>query len=183
MIQIVISTNGIITFCTYNITGVLGDCGPLTRFCLTPCVIRIWQNLSLGGFVKDVKEPKQKQSTDKKEAQLIGRRKQMVEPRRNFTVRLSQLEEEQMRKNAKANGLNPSEYIRELILNGGRLDTSFAIDRRDLINQISKVGNNINQLTRLANANKLVSDHILKQVVDLLKEIQKLMMEVVKKWR
>ena len=107
----------------------------------------------------------------------------MVEPRRNFTIRLSELEEKQMRKNAKANGLNPSEYIRELILNGGRLDTSFAIDRRDLINQISKVGNNINQLTRLANANKLVSDHILKQVVDLLKEIQKLMMEVVKKWR
>ena len=88
-----------------------------------------------------------------------------------------------MKINAEANGLNPSEYIRELILNGGRLDTSFAIDRRDLINQISKVGNNINQLTRLANTNKLVSDSILKQVVDLLKEIQKLMMEVIKKWR
>ncbi|MDD3417553.1 MAG: plasmid mobilization relaxosome protein MobC [Lachnospiraceae bacterium] len=88
-----------------------------------------------------------------------------------------------MRKNAEANGLNPSEYVRELILNGGTIDTSFAIDRRDLINQISKVGNNINQLTRLANTNRLVSDHILKQIVDLLKEIQKLMMEVVKKWR
>ena len=88
-----------------------------------------------------------------------------------------------MKINAEANGLNPSEYVRELILNGGRLDTSFAIDRRDLINQISKVGNNINQLTRLANTNKLVSDSILKQVVDLLKEIQKLMMEVIKKWR
>ncbi|MDD3417554.1 MAG: hypothetical protein PHY47_26780 [Lachnospiraceae bacterium] len=60
VIQIVISTNGIITFCTYNITGVLGDCGPLTRFCLTPCVIRIWQNLSLSNFVKDVKERKEK---------------------------------------------------------------------------------------------------------------------------
>ena len=67
MIQIVISTDEIITFCAYNITGVLGDFSPLTRFCLTPCVIRIWQNLSLGNFVKDVKELKQKQSTDKKE--------------------------------------------------------------------------------------------------------------------
>ena len=183
VIQIVISTDGIITFCAYNIRGVLGDCGPLTRFCLTPCVIRIWQNLSLGSFVKDVKEPKQKQSTDKKEVQLIGRRKQMVEPRRNFTIRLSELEEKQMKLDAEANGLNPSEYVRELILHGGSIDTSFTLDRRNLINQISSVGNNINQLTRLANTNKLVSDSILKQVVDLLKEIQKLMMEVIKKWR
>lgn len=114
---------------------------------------------------------------------LIGRRKQNVEPRRNFTVRLSQLEEEQMKIKAEANGLNPSEYVRELILHGGKVDTSFTIDRRDLINQISKVGNNINQLTRLANTNELVSDSILKQVVDLLKEIQKLIMEVVKQWR
>ena len=59
MIQIVIRTDGIITFCAYNITGVLGDFSPLTRFCLTPCVIRIWQNLSLGHFVKDVKELKE----------------------------------------------------------------------------------------------------------------------------
>ena len=72
---------------------------------------------------------------------------------------------------------------RELILHGGSIDTSFALDRRNLINQISSVGNNINQLTRLANTNKLVSDSILKQEVDLLKEIPKLMMEVIKKWR
>lgn len=167
----------LLQYITLNITGVLGDCGPLTRFCLTPCVIRIWQNLSLCNFVNDVKQRK------KREAVLIGRRKQNVEPRRNFTVRLSQLEEEQMKIDAEANGLNPSEYVRELILNGGTIDTLFAIDRRDLINQISKVGNNINQLTRLANTNRLVSDHILKQIVDLLKEIQKLMMEVVKQWR
>ena len=107
----------------------------------------------------------------------------MVEPRRNFTIRLSELEEKQMKLDAEKNGLNPSEYVRELILHGGSIDTSFALDRRNLINQISSVGKNINQLTRLANTNKLVSDSILKQVVDLLKEIQKLMMEVIKKWR
>ena len=107
----------------------------------------------------------------------------MVEPRRNFTIRLSELEEKQMKLDAETNGLNPSEYVRELILHGGAIDTSFALDRRNLINQISSVGNNINQLTRLANTNRLVSDSILKQVVDLLKEIQKLMMEVIKKWR
>ena len=70
MIQIVISTNGIITFCTYNITGVLGDFGPLTRFCLTPCVIRIWQNLSLGYFVKEVKEPKENKVQIKRRCSL-----------------------------------------------------------------------------------------------------------------
>jgi len=50
----------LLQYITLNITGVLGDCGPLTRFCLTPCVIRIWQNLSLGYSVKDVKELNQK---------------------------------------------------------------------------------------------------------------------------
>lgn len=114
---------------------------------------------------------------------IISRKKQMTEPRRNFTVRLSEKEEMLMKAAADANGLQASEYVRELILHGGTVDTSAATDRRDLINQVSKVGNNINQLTRLANTDKKADDYILSRVSGYLQELMKLMMEVLRKWQ
>ena len=107
----------------------------------------------------------------------------MTEPRRNFTIRLSEKEEEMMKASADANGLKPSEYVRELILHGGAVDITVATDRRDLINQVSRVGNNINQLTRLANEEKKAEDYVLASVANYMKEITKLMMEVIRKWR
>ena len=65
----------------------------------------------------------------------------------------------------------------------GTVDTSTAHDRRDLINQVSKVGNNINQLTRLANTDKKTDDYILSKVSGYLQELMKLMMEVLRKWQ
>ena len=114
---------------------------------------------------------------------VISRKKQMTEPRRNFTVRLSEKEEELMKVAADANGLQASEYIRELIIHGGTVDTSMTTDRRDLINQISKVGNNINQLARLANTDKKADDYMLSRVSGYMQELMKLMMEVLKKWQ
>jgi hypothetical protein len=114
---------------------------------------------------------------------LIGKKKQMIEPRRNFTVRLSEGEREQVNKDAESNGLNPSEYVRELVLHGGSVDKSLKIDRRDLINQISRVGNNVNQLTHLANSERSVSDHAIMQIVGYMKDIRNLLMEVINKWQ
>ncbi|MHB8130572.1 MAG: plasmid mobilization protein [Mobilitalea sp.] len=114
---------------------------------------------------------------------LIGKKKQMIEPRKNFTFRLSEEEREQVNKEAESNGLNPSEYVRELIIHGGRVDTSLKIDRRDIINQISRVGNNVNQLTHLANSERSVSNHAIMQVVGYMKEIRNLLMEVMNKWQ
>jgi len=52
----------------------------------------------------------------------------LKEQRRNFTIRLSEKEEEMMKVSADANRLNPSEYVRELILHGGTVDRTFATD-------------------------------------------------------
>ena len=92
---------------------------------------------------------------------FIGRG-QLIEPRKNFTIRLSDEEREQAEHDAKTNGMKLSDYIRHLILHGGKVDTSFAHDRRDLINQLSGLCNNYNQMTRVANGCGYVFDSTMK---------------------
>ena len=114
---------------------------------------------------------------------LIGRKKQMIDPRKNFTVRLSDTERERIMQAAKENGLTPSEYLRELVLHGGKVDTTIMLDRRDLVNQISKVGNNVNQITHVANVSQTVSEYKIMQIKDYMKDIYNLLMEVLNKWQ
>ena len=52
---------------------------------------------------------------------FIGRG-QLIEPRKNFTIRLSEEEREQAEYDAKTNGMKLSDYIRYLILHGGKVD-------------------------------------------------------------
>ena len=113
----------------------------------------------------------------------IGRKKQMIDPRKNFTVRLSDKERERIMQAAKENGLTPSEYLRELVLHGGKVDTTLMLDRRDLVNQISKVGNNVNQIAHVANASQIVSEYKVMQIKDYMKDIYNLLMEVLNKWQ
>ena len=94
---------------------------PLTRFCETPCVLRIWQKVSQVQNVQYVKE----KIVSTKEGLLIGKQKQGIEPRKNFTVRLSETEREQVTREADYYGMKESEYVRELITHGGMVDTSF----------------------------------------------------------
>lgn len=114
---------------------------------------------------------------------LIGRKKQMIDPRKNFTVRLSDTERERIMQAAKENGLTPSEYLRELVLHGGKVDTTLMLDRRDLVNQISKVGNNVNQITHVANASQTVNEYKIMQIKDYMKDIYNFLMEVLNKWQ
>lgn len=114
---------------------------------------------------------------------LIGRKKQMIDPRKNFTVRLSDLERERIMQAAKENGLTPSEYFRGLVLHGGKVDTTLMLDRRDLVNQISKIGNNLNQIAHVANASQTVSEYKIMQIKDYMKDIYNLLMEVLNKWQ
>lgn len=99
----------------------------------------------------------------------------MIEPRKNFTIRLSDEEREQAEYDAKANNMKLSDYVRYLITHGGRVDTTLAYDRRNLISQISGLCNNYNQMTRTANGCGYVFDstmrtgnHLLEQIKDLL---------------
>ena len=118
-----------------------------------------------------------------KEGLLIGRQKQGVEPRRNFTLRLSETEREQVTREADASGLNESEYVRQLIKYGGTVDTSLAKDRRDLINQVSKIGNNYNQMVKVANGCGYVMNSTMQKANDLFEEIKYLLQEVIHKWQ
>ena len=57
------------------------------------------------------------------------------------------------------------------------------VDRRDLVNQISKVGNNVNQIAHVANASQTVSEYKIMQIKDYMKDIYNLLMEVLNKWQ
>ena len=94
----------------------------------------------------------------------MGKNKQYREPRMNFTIRLSREERDFLDKCSKAKSLKPSEYVRQLIMSGGNIDTNKMKDRRDLIEQIARIGNNINQITRLANASKYIDDKNLRMI-------------------
>ena len=113
----------------------------------------------------------------------MGKSKQGVEPRKNYTVRLSEQEQKMLLKKAGECGLKASEYIRKLIMEGGMADVFLPEQRRDLINQIARIGNNVNQIAHRANADKWISEWSVKNVEENLKEIQKLMREVLAKWR
>ena len=56
----------------------------------------------------------------------------MIEPRKNFTIRLSDEEREQAEYDAKANNMKLSDYVRYLITHGGRVDQ----DRYELFDRI-----------------------------------------------
>ena len=113
----------------------------------------------------------------------MGRNRQGVEPRKNYTVRLSEQEQKTLLKKAGECGMKPSQYIRKLITEGGMVDVSLPEQRRDLINQIARIGNNVNQIAHRANAGKWISEWSVKRVEENLKEIQTLMKEVLAKWR
>ena len=113
----------------------------------------------------------------------MGKSKQGVEPRKNYTVRLSEQEQKTLLKKSAECGLKASEYIRKLIMEGGMVDVSLPEQRRDFINQIARIGNNVNQIAHRANADKWISERSVKSVEENLKEIQKLMREVLAKWR
>ena len=112
----------------------------------------------------------------------MGKKKQYKEPRRNLSIRLSSEERTALEKSAADNNMCLAEYVRQLIMAGGRIDTNKMKDRRDLIEQIARVGNNINQLTRLANMKRSINDTILEMVITLMKEIKGLMNQCLRKW-
>lgn len=107
----------------------------------------------------------------------------MIEPRKNFTIRLSDEERKRAEYDAKANGMKLSDYVRYLILHGGRLDTELVRDRKNLIGQISGLCNNYNQMTRVANGCGYVFDSTMQNGNRQLEQIKELLREVVVGWQ
>ena len=95
---------------------------------------------------------------------------------KRINLRVTEKDYEKINKKAKKAKLNMSQYV-----SLSALDRDFVIieDLKDLIHQLSKVGNNLNQLTMLAHQNRLKeinvreTQAVLKEIWELLNKISK----------
>ena len=113
----------------------------------------------------------------------IGRKGQSIEPRKNFTIRPSDAEREQAEYDADVNNMKLSDYVRYLILHRGKIDSTLACDRRDLIRQISGLCNNYNQMTKNANACGYVLESTMCAANVLMEQIKENLRKVTAKWQ
>ena len=67
-------------------------------------------------------------------------------------VRLNQEEYNKLKEGMKKSNLPQSTYLRKLIM-GVQIEEALPRDYYKLCTEVSRIGNNINQLTRIANAN------------------------------
>lgn len=102
---------------------------------------------------------------------------------RKVSVKLSEGDYEKLCTNAGGFGLNISEYIRELIRSGGKVDTTYADDRVKFIRQIVGIATNVNQLAKRANELDRVYYSDILQMQDYLKEVRDYEREVLKVWQ
>ena len=84
---------------------------------------------------------------------------------------------------AKDAGMNRSRYIRELIHGNGNIDSTFAIDRANLIRQVSGVATNVNQIARMVNTNKFLRSSDLFDIELKLDRLLKIFREVLDEWQ
>ena len=100
-----------------------------------------------------------------------------------ISVKLSESDYDKLCDDAKKYNLNVSEYVRELVRSGGKVDISYADDRAKLIRQIVGIATNVNQLAKRANEMEKVyyADILIMQ--GYLKDVQKSMGEVLKVWQ
>lgn len=100
-----------------------------------------------------------------------------------ITVKVSKTELELVDKKAKDVGMNRSRYIRELIHGNGNIDSTFAIDRANLIRQVSGVATNVNQIARMVNTNKFLRSSDLFDIELKLDRLLKIFREVLDEWQ
>lgn len=95
---------------------------------------------------------------------------------KRINLRITEKDYEIISKKAKNAKMNMSQYV-----SLSALDRDFVVieDLKDLIHQLSKVGNNLNQLTMLAHQNRLKEINV-KETQAVLKEIWELLNEISK---
>lgn len=90
------------------------------------------------------------------------------------SVRLSDSEKEKLELNASLSDLKVSAYIRHIILNTKppthKFDKTMAV-------QVAKIGNNINQIAKHVNIDKVIDGVVLKQIIDVNKKLDDLMLQ------
>lgn len=100
-----------------------------------------------------------------------------------ITVKVSEAELEQVDENAAKAGMNRSRYIRTLIHGNSNVDSTFAIDRANLIRQVSGVATNVNQIARMVNTNKFLRSSDLYDIELKLDKLLKIFREVLDEWQ
>lgn len=89
---------------------------------------------------------------------------------RKITVRLSEKERKFLGEQADAGGMKIEPYIRELIM-GNEVKSRPKEEWAEVVRQVAAVGNNINQIARNTNMGMEVTADILKDVLEMQKQI------------
>ena len=110
----------------------------------------------------------------------MGRPKSRQAPRTTMSIRVSERERREIEEKAAATGMTPSTYIRTMALDGGNVDTTSHEDRQKLMYELSTIGNNINQIARMANTNVFISKSDVQEVNEQLKQIQRLLLQYIR---
>lgn len=110
----------------------------------------------------------------------MGRPKSRQAPRTTMSIRVSERERREIEEKAAATRMTPSAYIRTMALDGGNVDTTSHEDRQKLMYELSTIGNNINQIARMANTNVFISKSDVQEVNEQLKQIQRLLLQYIR---
>ena len=89
---------------------------------------------------------------------------------RKITVRLSEKERQYLGEQADAGGMKIEPYIRELIM-GNEVKSRPKEEWAEVVRQVAAVGNNINQIAKNTNMGMEVTTDILKDVLEMQKQI------------
>ena len=92
---------------------------------------------------------------------------------KRVTIRLTQEEYEKLKEKANTLGITTSAYIRKKIL-GNREKVLTKCDK-DLLYEINRIGNNLNQIAKHCNINKSVDKLVLQELVTIEQQLQKLL--------
>lgn len=101
----------------------------------------------------------------------------MKQRNNKVTVRLTNTEKQYLEKQARLAGMGMEPYIRGLIA-GSNIKERPLEFWREMINQLSAVGNNINQIARAANISGTVRTEEMEEVLNLMREVWKTVKEV-----
>ncbi len=94
--------------------------------------------------------------------------------RNRLTIRLDDNELNQVNLKASISGLSKSSYIRYVLINAKPPIHKF--DKVMMI-QVAKIGNNLNQIARHANTHKTIDGIVLRQIIDVNKKLDDLMLQ------
>ena len=96
----------------------------------------------------------------------------------NFTIRLTAAEQRQLERSAEVCGVTPAVMVRSKLFKGRFPEPRIARIELDTYPELKKIGTNLNQLTRLANAGKFSRD-LVKTLMELSRGIRAINTQII----